>query len=209
MSRKNIIGRLIKTGKKVVRQGLVVAKGGNISARAGDYMYIKTKGSMLDSPRIHDYTRVNIKTLECTGGVPSSEKYVHLACYKERDDIRAVLHLHPVFCTAVANSKLKVKPVSYELLASLGSEIAKASYKPAGSRKLASEIAAKIKKSNAVLMPNHGVVVVAKDLETALERALVVERACQTLVFSRMLGLPGFLPKKEARRIISLYKDQK
>jgi len=197
---------LMRTGKKVVEKNLVMTTGGNISFRRGNVVYIKAKGTSLSSKNKKDYVSIDLKTGKCKGGIPSSEKYMHIACYKVRSDIKAVLHLHPVFSTAVANSKIKPGAVSYELVALLGSEILKAKYKPSGSHELAKEISRLIKKANAVLMPNHGLVVVGKTLKEGLKRALAVERACQTLIFSRLLGLFNFLPKKEAKRIISLYR---
>ena len=131
---------------------------------------------------------------------------MHLACYRKRGDIGAVLHLHPVFSTAVANSRGKLGPISYELAACLGSDICRARYRASGSRELAAEISSKIGGHNAVLLPNHGILIVAGSIETAFERALACERACQTLIFSKLLGAHSFLPRKEADRIIALYE---
>ncbi|OGW76134.1 MAG: hypothetical protein A2Z72_01235 [Omnitrophica bacterium RBG_13_46_9] len=206
MTGKDIRERLIRIGRKAVKYKLVFASGGNISVRYGCGMYIKTKGARLDSSNGKNYMWADLNTGRRTakvGIVPSAEKYMHGACYKARKDINAVLHFHPVFSTAVANSRIKLGPISYELLACLGSGILRAKYKPAGSMSLAIEIASLLKKTNAVLMPNHGLLTVGRDLDEAFERALAVERACQTLVFSRLLGLFTFLPKKEAKRIIA------
>ena len=96
--------------------------------------------------------------------------------------------------------------ITYELAAILASELTKAKYKPSGGKALAVEIGRLIKKSNAILMPNHGLLTVGKTPDEALERALAVERACQTLIFSRLLGTFKFLPKNEAKRIIKLYE---
>ncbi|MBL7068904.1 MAG: class II aldolase/adducin family protein [Candidatus Omnitrophica bacterium] len=205
MAKKDIRKELVKTGRRIVRARLVIAKGGNISAREGRFVYIKGKGLPLDSSDIKSYVRIDLRSGSISGGTPSSEKYMHAVCYKKRSDIRAVLHLHPIFSTAVASSKMRLGAVSYELLASLGSEICRAAYRPAGSKELAAEISALMGKHNAILLPNHGLLVVGKDLDSAFERARACERACQTLIFSRLLGLYKFLPKKEARRIISLY----
>jgi len=198
---------LVKTGKRIVKARLVIAKGGNISAREGRFAYIKRKGIPLDSADIKSYARIDLESGSVSGGTPSSEIYMHTACYKKRDDIKAVLHLHPVFSTAAANSKIRLGAVSYELLASLGSEICRARYRPAGSKKLAREISSLIGRHNAILLPNHGLLAVGGDLDSAYERARACERACQILIFSRLLGAYRFLPKKEARRIISLYSD--
>jgi L-fuculose-phosphate aldolase len=200
----NILNELVKTGRRIVKSGLVISSGGNISARHGSLIYIKRKGVGLDSDR-KDYVCVDIKTGKCLDGVPSVERQMHMACYKRRDDINAVVHLHPVFSTAVANSHIKLGPISYELLSCLGSGLCRARYKPSGSAALAGEISSLIGRHNAILMPNHGILVVAKTLGQAYQRAHSCERACQLLVFSRLLGAYSFLPKKEAKRIISLY----
>lgn len=206
MRKPNPIKDLIKTGRKIVSNGLVVSTGGNISARCGGYMFIKTSKSALDSKKICDYAKVDLSTGKAKLGTPSSEKLMHLACYKSRSDINAVLHLHPVYSTALANSDIKIGPITYELISCVGSEIARASYKPSGSKELASEIGKLTSRFNAVLMPNHGLIVIAPDLNTAFERVLAVERAAQTLIFSKLLGVFKFLPKKEAERIIKIYK---
>ncbi len=196
---------MAKTGKKIVQKGLVVASGGNISAKSNGCMFIKAKGTGLDDRKPSCYVCVDLKTGKSRKGIPSSEKYMHMACYKARPGVKAVVHIHPVFATAVANSRVPLKAVSYELLACLGSEMVRAKYKPSGSRALAREIGSKIKKYNAVLMPNHGILVVADTLDTAFKRAEAVERACMTLIFSRLMGVTKFLPRKEAARIIKLY----
>jgi L-fuculose-phosphate aldolase len=201
---------LVSAGRSIVRAGLVVASGGNISARIGSTMFIKSRGSRLDSSDPDEYVAVDVGTLKQISGLgkyePSSEKLMHQACYAVRKDINAVLHLHPVFSTAVSNSKVKAGPITYELAACLGSHMIKAKYKPSGSKALAMEIRRLIKAHNAILMPNHGILVVGDNIGKAAERAKAVERACQILVFSRLLGVYKFLPKKEADRIISIYR---
>jgi L-fuculose-phosphate aldolase len=214
-----VVRGLIKIGKKAVEEKFVVASGGNISARRGGFVFIKTSGPGLGSPDKKDYAKVNLKTGKPVNPPsasprgehtrqPSSELPFHIACYKARSDIGAVIHLHPVFSTAVANSAVKPGAISYELLACLGSELLKAKPKPAGSFALAKEVARLIKKTNAILLPNHGLITVGKTIDAAFTRALAVERACQTLIFSRLLGLHKFLPRKEAKRIISLYRGK-
>lgn len=199
---------LIRIAGKVARERLVISGGGNISARAGRYIYISPKGACLDSCPKSSYVRVSLDSGRVSGGVPSSELYMHLACYGENSGIGAVMHLHPVFSTAVANSRIKLAPVSYELLSCLGSEMVRARYKPAGSGALAREVGAFIKRYNAILLPNHGLLTVGRDLDEAFERARTCERACQTLIFSKLLGLHTFLPRKEANRIIALYRTR-
>jgi len=205
LKKKDLRKKLIKIGKSIVKDGLALDTGGNISARSGNTIFIKAKKISLSSGNINSYVLLDLQTGKCKKGTPSSEKYMHIACYKKRPDIDTVLHLHPVFSTAVANSKIKLGPISYELSASLNSELVRAKHKPSGSQALAKEISKLISKCNAILMPNHGIIVVGKGLKRTFERALAVERACKTLIFSRLLGLSSFLPKKEAKRIAKIY----
>ena len=197
---------LIKAGKDMAAAGLAITSGGNISTRDNSAIYIKKRKAELGKSTTRDYVRVDLASNKASGGQPSSEVYMHLACYNERRDVRAVLHLHPVFSTAVANSRIKLGHISYELCASLGSSLIRARYKPSGSKALAQEIRRLIKSHNGILMPNHGIIVVGESLKSACKRALACERACQVLIFSRLLESSRFLPKREARRIISIYK---
>jgi L-fuculose-phosphate aldolase len=203
--RSGIEKELIRVGRRVVRSGLVMSTGGNISGRRGDRVYIKSKGSRLDSASSGSYAVLELPGGKRLRGRPSSEWRMHIACYRQRDDINAVIHLHPIFSTAAANSKIKTGPITYELLACLGSELVRARYKPSGSGALAREVAKMIKGHNGVLLPNHGLITVGATASEALCRAQACERACQTLVFSKLLGLYGFLPKREAKRIIAMY----
>ncbi|MDD4203346.1 MAG: class II aldolase/adducin family protein [Candidatus Omnitrophica bacterium] len=201
---------LIKYGKKAIKDKLVIALGGNISIRQKDHILIKAKGVSLSTSKAENYIKVFIDVgadlCVCPKQEkPSSEVAFHLACYKARKDINAVVHVHPVFSTAVANSNIKLECVSYEEAAALCSQIIRSKYFPSGSIALAKEIGKCVKTHNAILMPNHGSITVGKDLGQAYTRALAVERACQTLVASRSLGTMKFLPKNEAKRIIEIY----
>lgn len=199
---------LIKVGQRLYREGYVISKGGNISIRRGNYIYIKRRGAPLSTSRPADYIAVELRTGKCrSGAIPSTEKSLHILAYRTRPDINTVLHLHPVFSTAVANSKLKVGFVSYELISVLHSPLVKARYRPAGSISLAEEVARLLRRSNAVLMPNHGIVVVADSIMSGYERVRAVERACQILIFTRLTRLYKFLPVREARRIIMSMKS--
>ena len=113
---KNLVKNLIAIGRKIESCGLVIGEGGNISARCGDVMYIKRKGVSLAGKKLADYIPVEIKTGKIIGkiGEPSTEIDMHLACYKARKDIGAVVHTHPVFITALGIAAVGLERVSYE-----------------------------------------------------------------------------------------------
>ena len=199
------INSLIKIGKQSIKDKMVLDKGGNISIRKKDYMLIKASGVSLDKAKKKDYVKVCLQDGKEKSKKASSEKFMHMQCYNKRKDINAVVHLHPVCATALSNSKLKAGNINYEIIACLASDLIRAPYKPSGSSALASQIGKYIKKSNGILLSNHGLLTVGHDLKQAYMRALAVERAAAVIIFSKLLSKVSFLPKKEANRIMKIY----
>jgi len=194
---KDIKKELIKYGKLLYAERFVIGAGGNISARIKDKIYIKASGVSLGSSTKKDYNEVDLATgrarrakRPCSVEIP-----MHLACYKTRKDIGAVIHTHPVYGTALGMLAKKVGFVSYEFKCAFGSEVPVIDYKSSGSAALASAVGKSIKKHNAVLLKNHGAVVVGKDIKEAYERSLVLERACRIYVMSKLSGKISLIPK--------------
>jgi len=111
---------LIDIGKRIAMEKLVVGPGGNISARMGDRIYIKASGSSFEDATEEDYIGVEIesgKTVD-SDKRPSSEIWMHLECYKKREDVKAVIHTHPVYSIAYAfqDESLRFIPILYILL---------------------------------------------------------------------------------------------
>lgn len=186
---KKLIRDLIKIGKKIYKLSLVIGEGGNISARCDDLVYIKKKGASMAAGKKSDYVAIDIYTGKSLrkNSEPSSEIHMHLACYKARKDVGAVIHTHPVFATALAAAGRRIKPLTYEALVNVKSDIAWIGFLAPGSRRLGKAVGQAVKKHNAVLLKNHGLLTVGRDLKEALLRTIVVERAAMTCVASRML----------------------
>ena len=181
---------LIKYGRLIYAQNLVMGTGGNISVRVKDKVYIKASRVSLENSAKEDYNEIDLKTGKtiCSKGPCSIEMPMHLACYKARTDIGAVVHTHPIYGTVMGLSGKKVGFVSYEFKLALQSEVPVISYKEPGSIELAEAVRKPIKKHNAVLLKNHGAVVVGKDIKEAVERSIALERACKIYVLSKLSG---------------------
>lgn len=182
---------LVKYGKLVYAQDFVVGSGGNISVRVKGRIYIKASRVSLESSQEADYNEVELKTGKtvCIKGPCSIEVPMHTVCYQARPyDVGAVVHIHPVYCTIAAMSLKKLGFVSYESMYAIGTEVPVIGYKKPGSRSLADAVKKVIKRHNAVLLKNHGALIVGKDLKEAYERALALERACKIYVLSKLAG---------------------
>ena len=186
-------------GRKVYARKLVIGAGGNISARSGSKIYIKASGVSLENSRPFDYNEVDLKTgrAVCFNKPCSIEIPMHLACYRARPDIGAVIHTHPVYGTILGITAAKLGYISYEFMFTMRSEVPTINYRSAGSGALAAAVGKAIKKYNGALLKNHGAIVVGKDIKEAYERALALERASKVCIFSGLSGKMSLISKKE------------
>ena len=187
---KNILKELRDVGKELAWAGLIIGEGGNISARSGDVIYIKRRAAFMGRAKAADYIPLNIKTEKPLKkkDKPSTEIYMHLACYRSRKDVGAVIHTHPVFATALGAAGVSIKPFTYEAEVNIQSPVARIGYARPGSPALGKAVGQAVRKHNAVLLKNHGLVTVGRNLEEAFLRTLAVERAALTQVSRKALS---------------------
>jgi L-fuculose-phosphate aldolase len=139
---------------------------------------------------------------------PSSESGLHDCIYKARPDVGAIVHMHSIYVCALAGCRLPLPPAHYavcELLQTfdfanpLGGStkvslddatVQCASYHTYGTAALAAATLKGLGKNHAVLMANHGAIVVGPDLETAMYKAERLERECEIYWRCRQLHSP-------------------
>ena len=186
----------------------MVGPGGNISARSRNVILIKASGVPLEEAKEEDYIPVGIgtgKVLE-KGKRPSSELPMHLACYRARGDVRAVVHTHSPFATGVASAGVTLRPMFPDFAAIIDSDVPTLSFVTPCGEELAGVVAGAIMNANAALLANHGVVAVGANLREAFYRAMLVEVAAQALVAGTAVGKMSFLSREEVARIRGLDK---
>lgn len=206
MSEKEMVKReLIKYGNKMVRSGLVGGAGGNISARLDDVIYLSPTGYALDEMTEDSIVRVSINSGEIIEGTarPTSEVLMHLQCYQSRKEIHAVVHTHSPWASGVISAGISLKPMFPEFVADLG-EIGYLDYILPTTKRLADAVARQIKNLNVVLMANHGVLTVGRNLKEAYYRSVIIEEAAKSLVAATVVGKPRFLSLKQIKEIRKL-----
>jgi L-fuculose-phosphate aldolase len=140
---------------------------------------------------------------------PSSERELHRQIYTMREDVMAVIHHHSPYATAISVARKTIPNILDEGIDL--TPIPTVEYCLAGSPELAREVAAKLAEDrNAVLLANHGAVVVGENLGEALSRSLEVERLAQIFVWAEALG--GAVPLEEwaverSRHFLKQYRD--
>jgi L-fuculose-phosphate aldolase len=162
--------------QRIYRRKLTTCLGGNVSVRINDTILITP--SQIDKDKL---TSEDIICLNLEGNIihapqtASMETQMHLAVYKNRKDIHAIIHAHAFWGTLLAVSDLKLqKDISDEAYFMLP-KIAYTNYQTMGSIDLANEVGDKIQDADMLIIKNHGILSVGTDLAQALERIEVLE----------------------------------
>ena len=113
---------ICRIGKLLYDRGYVAANDGNISVRVGGHLVMTpsgvSKGRM--TPDMLLVTDLEGNVLEGNRH-PTSEGKMHLAVYRHRPDIQAVVHAHPPVSTAFAACRKGLEtPYLAELVVGLG-----------------------------------------------------------------------------------------
>jgi len=204
--------QILEVGCRLVETGLSDGTSGNISVRCAERSHILITPSGRDFRLLteRDLVRVDLETGEATGlWQPSSEWRLHVAIYLARSDVNAIVHHHATWASAVAVARKSI-PVLVDEAADIG-PIPTAPYAPSATAELAANAAREFAQgSNAVLLANHGAVVVGRDLAEAFRRALESERLAKIFVGAQSLGGAQALDEVQVtvnRKFFEDYRD--
>ncbi|HIC96428.1 TPA: class II aldolase/adducin family protein [Candidatus Bipolaricaulota bacterium] len=184
--------KVIETARRMAELELVLGSYGNVSCRRrGQADQIQ----ILITPAGLDYSSMepeDIVLLDPTGRrltgrrEPSSEFRLHLAIYRAREDVRAIVHAHGVHALALSLIASELPPITEEMEHSLGGPVPVAPYAPAGSQELADQAAEILRKGGrALILSRHGLVGLGEDLEEALLICRLVERGARIYLLAR------------------------
>ncbi len=200
--------QVVETAQELLRAGLVEGTAGNLSARLPD-------GNVVMTPSSHPYEEMTVADLvviDLDGNViegeraPTSEKALHLACMRQHDDVGGVIHSHAKYATMFAITRQPIPCVIEEFDIYVGGDVPVAEYKLTGSDDLGEECARHLGNRGAVLMANHGLLTVGKNLAQAHKVAGLVERTAEIVWGARALGTIVPLPDETLERFSPLYK---
>ncbi len=194
---------LLRFGRLTYERRLLVAMDGNLSVRlpSGDLLCTRAgchKGFLRDEDLLLVRPDGTVKRGE---GRPTSEIFMHLACYRQRPDVHAVIHAHPPLCVAFTIASVSLdRCVLPEVVLTLGT-IPTAPYKTTGTADLAAQIGGYAEEYDAILMDTHGAITMGRDLLEAFCRLETMEHTA--LVLSTAQGLGGIknLPSEEAVKL--------
>ena len=181
--------------KMLITHGLTKGTGGNIS------VFDPEKELMAISPSGMDYfalTPEDIVIMDLHGNVvdgrrkPSSEFEMHSIFYRERPEIRSVVHAHSTYSCVLACLNWGIEPCTY-LIGSAGKNVRCTKYETFGTAELAQSALEGMKDRYAVLLGNHGLLAGGPDLPTAFDTAEETEFCAEIYYKCKAVGNPVLL----------------
>jgi L-fuculose-phosphate aldolase len=186
--------QVLETRLKLVEKGLVSGKTGNVSLRvrpgAGpDLIVITPTSKHYDTLSVEGIAVVDFAGTVVEGKLPpSSEFRLHVAIYKAREGVGAVIHTHSVYASAIAVSGGGIPAILEEEVILLGGEVKVAAFAASGSEELARNAVEALGDRNAVVLANHGGVGVGGTLSEALDACEVLEKAARVYLLALAAG---------------------
>ena len=201
--------QLIDTALAMNAMGLNQGTSGNLSVRYRDGMLITPAGMDYAELSTADIVKMEFDGSSQGGLKPSSEWRFHAAIYREYPQAGAVLHAHPVNCTALACIHRGIPAFHYMVAIAGGKDIRCADYATFGSTTLSSNVLRALKDRKACLMAHHGLVCLEQDLPAVLALAIEVEHLAK--VYGRILAIGGerHLDDDEMTRVLEKFRTYK
>ena len=203
---------VVQAAQQLLRLGLVAATSGNVSMRLeGD----EKEGLIAVTPASTDYETMTPEDIVIVDydvdviegdAVPSSESLTHVAVYKARSDISAVIHTHSIYASVLAVAGVPLPPILDELVAYLGGPVEVAEYGFPSSEDLGEKAIQAMGERNAVFIRNHGVLAAGRDMPDALRACELVERAAQIYIQARALGSVRTLPSEVVEAELNIFR---
>ena len=183
---------IVDSGKKMAGSGLTVATWGNISCRDPEtqLVYLTPSAMLYDTITEEDVVvcRLDGAVVEGTRK-PTIEKDMHLAVYRNRPEVNAVVHTHPLYSMVYASQGKEIPQIIDEAAQVLGDTCRCTEYALPGSLELAEQcVEALGKEANACLIHSHGAVCLGADMEGAFKTAAVLEVTAQIYYMIQAAG---------------------
>lgn len=200
--------QVIEYSLKLLSEGLTNGTAGNVS------IFDREEGLVAISPTGVNYSEltpemISIVDLEgklIEGLKPSSELEMHMILYRNREDVNAVIHTHPVYTTVLACLRQDLPAIDYMIAVTGATKVKCAEYASYGTKELAENAYKAMGSSLAVILANHGLTTAGKDVANAFNITVQVEYISNLYIKARNIGEPIILPDNEMNSMLERFK---
>lgn len=198
-------------GQLMHQKGLIDGTAGNISARLRENRFLTTpsglaKGFMkpeqmivvnIDGERVDEPNPANVDLR------PTSESFMHLECYRQRDDVMGVVHAHPPTTVAMTIAGYDFQQcIIPEMVVILGL-IPTAPYSTPASPENRDAITNLIREHDVILLAHHGSLTVASSLWDAYLKLESLEHGATILHRAEQIGgVKSVIPPHQVEKLL-------
>jgi L-fuculose-phosphate aldolase len=199
---------IIRVGSHLASREYHAALAGNISFRISEDCILCTRhGADKGALSSEDIVLCAMDGSKIGGnGNPTSEFSMHRMAYKQRPDVRAVIHAHPPTATAFAAASVPLDGLMLPEMVVLLGQIALVPYATPGTEELAEKLKLYLDAHDGFLLENHGALTVGSDLREAALRMELIEHNAQITMHVRQIGKPFVLAPEEMESLMSIRK---
>lgn len=203
--------QICEIGRRIYDKGMVASNDGNISVRLNANEFLCTPTGVSKGFMTPDYIcKVDKegKVIQANKGYkPSSEIKMHMRVYKERPDVNAVVHAHPLYATGFAIAGIALtQPIMPEAIISLGC-VPIAEYGTPSTEEIPDAVEKYLQHFDAVLLANHGALSFSDTLLNAYHKMESLEFYAQLLFISKQIGGPKELSREQVKKLYEIRRQ--
>ncbi len=201
---------IVEVSKLLYAKNLATAFEGNISVIDQGKIYITPSGICKGF-----VTEDMIAVMDREGNVlegsykPSSEKKMHLSVYRNRPDIKSVIHAHPPYATAFAVANKPIETKAYPEMIVLFEKIPLAAYGTPSTDEVYNGIDRYVKNHDIILLANHGIIAFGSSAYDSFFKMEATEGIAKVLILTQQLGGEKELPQNKLDELYELRKRLK
>ncbi|MCO6049216.1 class II aldolase/adducin family protein [Mesorhizobium sp. RP14(2022)] len=198
-------------GRRAWDKGMGAANDGNISVLLDDDTLLCTPTGVSKGFMTPDMIcRIDRRGEPLPGNStrPSTETRMHLCVYQSREDVRAVVHAHPLYATVHAIcGKPLVQQIMPESTMFLG-EVPLSPYALPSSEALADAIRPYFARHDAILLENHGALSCGHDLQSAWFKMEALDYYAKVVYLAANYGGAREFDQNQIDKLIALRRER-
>lgn len=200
MNSTKIKQALLEKAKESYKLGLVAGTSGNISVYDDetDAMIITPSSIPYETMTLEDLVALKIDGTIVEGfNKPSSEWRMHAQIYKERKDVKCILHTHSPYATGFAVCHESIPVILIEMVPFIGGDVPVAKFGMPGTESVGIEALKVLKDRKACLLSNHGTLAIGENIDKAFTSSIYLEDAAKIYHIAKNAGEVKILSEKE------------
>lgn len=185
------------------QNGLITGTDGNLSLKvSSNSILITPSDSHRGLLKEEDFVLVDLDGNVLSSGKPSSyDLSIHLAVYKARPEITAIIHAHPPTTVSLSVSNINInEPLLPNALVLLG-KVGTLSYKNTNLEKDIEQTLELLEKHDVIILERHGSITVGEDIFDAFQKLEILEYTANVLYKSHLIGHTETLTENEIKEL--------